>query len=77
MKELVTATLTSVQHNTKCMTTPQLSNLISVHWLSVLKSLEKNMKKLLTATLTSVQHNIKCMTTPELSNLISVQWLSV
>ena len=38
----------------KCGTTLQLSNLISVHWLSVLQCLEQNMKALLTGTLTSV-----------------------
>ena len=96
MKKLLTATLTSVQQNTKCittpqllqshqralairikvfgeehertadsyfsvgvtqyimMTTPQLSNLISVHWLSVLMFLENYMKGLLTATGKSV-----------------------
>ena len=54
MKAPLTATANSVKHNTQYMTTPQLSNLIRVHWLSVLKCLEKNMKELQTATGISV-----------------------
>ena len=50
MKALLTATGNSVRHNTKFMTTPQLFNLFSVHWISVVNCLEKNMKSLLTAT---------------------------
>ena len=57
------------------MTTPQLFNLITVHWLSVLNCLEKNMKAQLTATGNSLQHKLTCVNTSQLFNLMSVHLL--